>query len=388
MSGTLLFVHGTGAHRIDDELSRLRAGLAAEPRLRDVRVHGVAWGSAVGPADLDVTPVLPPRPPAPESAAEVTPAEITVAAWDLLLADPLLELRMLAELFDPGPAGPDALDKRLDAMPLPELGHVDRATLERAITEVRDAPETTDAALAVGDAADPELCAAVARAITATALRAAPDAPIARTGAVRDELAAILVTALEPIPEPAEGLSRGLGETLVRRVLHPLAARLAARGLERRRAPLMEPATDVVRDIAFYLRRGAAVRTLIAAEAARAEPPVVLLGHSLGGIAAVDLLSGPDRPGSVRLLVTAGSQAPYLYLMDALDHLRPGVPGAAFTPWLNVYDRADLLAFCAARVFPGAVDEEIDAGVPFPAAHGAYWDQPRFHALLAHHWPG
>ncbi|MDP9797686.1 hypothetical protein J2S43_006198 [Catenuloplanes nepalensis] len=384
MSGTLLFVHGTGAHRIDDDLARLRAGLASEHRLRDVRVHAVAWGSAVGPADLDVTPVLPPHSPGPETAVEVTPAGISAAEWDLLLADPLLELRMLAELFDPGPSGPDTLDKRLDAMALPELGHVDRATLVRAIAEVRDAPETADAALAAGDTADPELCSAVARAITATALIAAPDAPIGRDGAARDELAAILVAAMEPEPEPAEGL----GETLVRRVLRPLAARLATRSLARRRTPLMDPVTDFVRDVAFYLRRGAAVRALIAAEAARAEPPVVLLGHSLGGIAAADLLSGPDRPAPVRLLVTAGSQAPYLYLMDALDDLRPGVPGAAFMPWLNVYDRSDLLAFCAARVFPGAVDEEIDAGVPFPAAHGAYWDQPRFHALLAHHWPG
>ncbi|WP_051798199.1 hypothetical protein [Catenuloplanes japonicus] len=387
MSGTLLFVHGTGAHHIDGQLSRLRDGLAAEPRLRDVQVRGVAWGGTVGPPDLDVTPALPP--PAGsglESAAEsATPAEIAAAEWDLLQADPLLELRILAELFDPGPSSPDALDKRLDSLSssLPDQAHVDRAALDRAIAAVRDAPETADAALAVGDAADPELCSAVARAIVATALNTAPDAPIARDGAARDALATLLVAALEPAPE----LTEGFADTMVRRVMRPLAERLATRMLVRRRAGWMDPSTDFVRDVAFYVRRGGAVRELIAAEAARAAPPVVLLGHSLGGIAAVDLLSGPDRPASVKLLVTAGSQAPYLYLMDALDTLRPGRPGAAFTPWLNVYDRSDLLAFCAARVFPGAVDEEVDAGVPFPGAHSAYWDQRRFYALLAHHWP-
>jgi hypothetical protein len=359
MSGTLIVVHDTG------RVSRLRDGLAAEPRLRDVRVHDIA----VGVPDPDVHPALPP----PRLEADVqspTPAEITAVEWDLLEADPLLELRMLAELFDPGPSSPDALDKRLDALSrsLPDLARVDRATLDRAITAVRDAPETADASLAVGDAADPELCSAVARAIVATVLSAAPDAPITRDGASRDSLAVRLVTALEPTPE----LTEGFADTMVRRVMRPLAERLAARTLVRRRAGRAEPAS--------FTRPGRAVRELIAAEVARAEPPVVLLGHGAAGVAAVDLLVGPDRPGSVQLLVTTGSPAPYLYLRDA-------PPGAAPTPWLNVYDRSDRLAFCAARVFPGAVDEEVDAGVPFPAAHSAYWDQPRFYTLLAHHWP-
>ncbi|MFI5843561.1 hypothetical protein ACIA8K_28035 [Catenuloplanes sp. NPDC051500] len=363
MSGTLIVVHHTG------RLSRLRDGIAAEPRLRDVRVHGIAAGAP----EPDVSPVLPPPGATGLEAVAQSPteAEITAVEWDLLEADPLVELRMLAELFDPGPSSPDALDKRLDtlSLSLPDLAELDRATLDRAITAVRDAPETADASLAVGDAADPELCSAVARAIVATALSTAPDAPIARDGRSRDALAVRLVAALEPTPE----LAAGFADTMVRRVTRPLAERLAARNLVRRRAGTMEPAC--------FRRPDLAARELIAAEVARAESPVVLLGHGPAGVAAVDLLTGPDRPDSVRLLVTTGSPAPYLYLRD-------GLPTVTSTPWLNVYDRSDRLAFCAARVFPGAVDEEVDAGVPFPAAHGAYWDQPRFYSLLAHHWPG
>ena len=42
---------------------------------------------------------------------------------------------------------------------------------------------------------------------------------------------------------------------------------------------------------------------------------------------------------------------------------------APFTPWLNIYNEADLLSFCAERVFPGTGgirDVAVDAGVRFP----------------------
>jgi hypothetical protein len=209
---------------------------------------------------------------------------------------------------------------------------------------------------------------------------------LCRDGAARDTLLAAVIAGLSPVG------TRGLGLRLVGKIVKPLAARLATRMAVRRRNELMDPATDFVRDIAFYVRRGGAVRDFIAAQAAELAPPVVILGHSLGGIAAVDLMSGPRRPETVKLLVTAGSQATYLYLMDALDALRPApnATGAPFTPWLNIYNRADLLSFCASRVFPqvpGIVDEEVDAGVPFPAAHSAYWEQERLYELLGRHWP-
>jgi hypothetical protein len=101
-------------------------------------------------------------------------------------------------------------------------------------------------------------------------------------------------------------------------------------------------------------------------------------------------MSGSGRPATVELVVTVGSQAPYLFLMDALDVLRPGNAAVPATPWLNVYDRADLLSFCASRVFPataGIVDEAVDNGVSFPQAHSAYWEHRDLYRLLATHWP-
>nr|BFE81246.1 hypothetical protein GCM10020093_038470 [Planobispora longispora] len=110
--------------------------------------------------------------------------------------------------------------------------------------------------------------------------------------------------------------------------------------------------------------------------------PVVLLGHSLGGIAAVDLLAGRTMDPRVKLLVTVGSQAPLLYLMDALDTLTyraEGISTRPFTPWLNIYDPSDLLSFLAGPVWPGEsgiADERVDSGASVFAAHSAYWGTP------------
>ena len=127
-------------------------------------------------------------------------------------------------------------------------------------------------------------------------------------------------------------------------------------------------------------------------EIAKAKPPVVALGHSLGGVILVDLLTQPDAL-SVARLVTVGSQSPLFYAIDALDRIRRkdgGPDPAPFTPWLNVYDRADILSFVAGRVFPGldnVKDEEIDSRVPFPSAHSAYFHQPRTFELMRDFWP-
>ena len=58
---------------------------------------------------------------------------------------------------------------------------------------------------------------------------------------------------------------------------------------------------------------------------------------------------------------------------------------ADFPPWLNFFDRNDLLSFCAQRFFKGGQgvrDQEIVSGVPFPDSHGAYFRLPKFYEQL------
>jgi hypothetical protein len=395
--GTLLFVHGTGVRDVSKPLHLIRRWSAEVFGLDPDRVTAAEWGSAVGPGDLDITPALPASIAGMSEAAEPSESEVTAARWDLLTADPLVEVRALARTGTPGG---EEVRQRLAALDLPaeELAEagVTRADVRVAVEGLRASPELAD-----GTGAPEPLGAAAARAIVATLRarafqRAGADGAelpaLCLDGAVRDALTATVTGQLAGSDtEEVFGLPED--------ILGPLARRLATRAAMRRRAQLMDPLSDFVRDIAFYTQRGEEIRDYLAKEirAHAGDRPVVVLGHSLGGIIAVDLLADPavlrgSAPLPVDLLVTVGSQAPFLFLLDALAHLRPNgrTPPEPFLPWVNVFNRQDLLSFCAGRVFPdspGIVDTEVDAGVPFPESHSAYWGRRELYEVLGSHWP-
>jgi hypothetical protein len=79
-------------------------------------------------------------------------------------------------------------------------------------------------------------------------------------------------------------------------------------------------------------------------------------------------------------LITAGSQAPFLYEIDCLTSLRAGQPLPDHFPrWLNFYDPNDFLSYIGGQVFPGRVrDVEIQSRQPFPQSHSAYWTNRLF----------
>jgi hypothetical protein len=128
-------------------------------------------------------------------------------------------------------------------------------------------------------------------------------------------------------------------------------------------------------DILLYQTRGGQIRDFIQQQIEQAEPPVVLLAHSLGGIACVDLLVEQSLP-QVALLITAGSQAPFMYEINALYSLEFGqqLP-EHFPQWLNLYDKRDFLSYIGSKIFPRRVEDlEIDSKQPFPRSHSAYWE--------------
>ncbi|WAP51946.1 hypothetical protein OL239_00915 [Arthrobacter sp. ATA002] len=194
-----------------------------------------------------------------------------------------------------------------------------------------------------------------------------------------------------PAAPATEAAAAAAEEQLLAGSVQRLVLGLVTDAAVRRRVPLAEAASDFSRSILYYLRRGDAARSVIA-DALRILPqdaPVILFGHSLGGVAAVDLLTTPDwaAAGSrVDLLVTAGSQSPWLYLLGALAHLSPGMPGRMPVPWLNFWDERDLLSFCAEEVFAGRGtvirDVELASNEPFPASHSAYFTDPALYAAV------
>ncbi|MFE2331883.1 hypothetical protein HFP71_08165 [Streptomyces sp. ARC32] len=156
-----------------------------------------------------------------------------------------------------------------------------------------------------------------------------------------------------------------------------VAGSAASRAVVRRRRALTEAAHPAAGDVLRYLSRGEAVRAGLRTLLAGLEPPVAVVAHSLGGIIALDTLVLTPLP-QVRLLVTAGSQAPFLYESGSLPSLEHPAPlPAHFPDWLNLYDPRDLLSYLGAGLFPGRVtDVAVDSRQPFPAAHSAYWTNP------------
>ncbi len=314
-----------------------------------------------------------------------------VALWALLEKDPLFELRLLATAI-PNPierppwSEPPGqlLADQMAALAQNEtlallLGETSsQEAFEAAVITVLDS-EVGQALLAHEVVPGGETRLALARAVVATVLVGGDTelaTPLLVDGVHRDKLVAQIVALLG-------GSDRGFGVT-VGRVGLELALRLGAtRSIERRRAAITEAASPLAGDVMLYLARGQDIRDFIAREVAVVEGPVVCLAHSLGGIAAVDLLISRDLP-SVQLLITVGSQAPYLYELNALPALEfgqalpPSVP-----PWVNIYDRRDLLGYAGEGVFPGRVkDRVVDNRVPFPRSHSAYFGNDDFYAIV------
>ncbi|MEH0580057.1 hypothetical protein QBA54_37470 [Streptomyces sp. B21-108] len=161
-----------------------------------------------------------------------------------------------------------------------------------------------------------------------------------------------------------------------------MALRLTTQpALDHWRAPLTTGSAPALGDILRYQTRGRPLRDYLESVIKESSEPTVVIGHSLGGIALVDLyaLAAIDRRPlpEAQLLVTVGSQAPFLHELGALTGLPPtaGLP-PGFPRWLNVFDRKDLLAYRAEPVFPGdprVIDHEVSSRQPFPLSHSAYW---------------
>ncbi|MFD5480778.1 hypothetical protein [Streptomyces hawaiiensis] len=388
----VVFVHGTGVREpgLSALVARVTAGLAAQ---RDgLRVVPYAWGAAHGATLAAGGASLPPRSGTTRALAEgpsgPLPGDETAGAWAALYADPYAELALAAAGSGPaverapGSVPPQqrirallsALAAQGDA-PAAELG----PGLARAATDLAAHPLLGPAA----DALDPaDLAALAARSLTARLITDALDAdsPLVPVGETRD---AVTGRIAEALGAPPRGTERGLRSFLLR-----TAGAVAVRAVERRRRALTEAAHPAAGDILRYLSRGAAHRDGLRALVAGLEPPVAVIGHSLGGIIALDTLVSAPLP-QVRLLVTAGSQGPFLYESGSLPSLEHPAPLPPYVPaWLNLYDPRDLLGHLGAGLFPGRVtDVAVDSGQPFPAAHSAYWTNPAVYRHLVDHLP-
>lgn len=387
----VVFIHGTGVREpgFSALAGRVAAGLSA---LRDgLRVVPYYWGGTHGATLAAGGASLPPATGTTRGLAE-TPAapdgEDDADAWAVLYADPYAELALAAAGARPAVERPpghvppeQALRARLAALaaegdgPAAELG----PGLARAATRLAAEPLLARAAGAL----DPgDLATLAARSLAASVVAGLLDAdsPLIPAGDTRDAVTAGLARTLGASPG---GTERGLRSLALR-----TAGAAASRAAVRRRRALTEAVHPAAGDIMRYLSRGAAVRAGLRDLVAGLQPPVALVGHSLGGVIALDTLVSAPLP-AVRLLVTAGSQGPFLYESGSLPSLEHPAPLPPHVPdWLNLYDPRDLLGHVGAGLFPGRVtDVPVDSRQPFPAAHSAYWSHPAVYRHIVERLP-
>ncbi|AGP57985.1 hypothetical protein M271_32830 [Streptomyces rapamycinicus NRRL 5491] len=409
---SVVFVHGTGvrAKSYEKSFARVVSGLG---RVRaEIRVARCFWGEehgaslGLGGASLPVRTKN--RGVGGDGALD---EDDPLAVWALLEVDPLAELREFAQAahdggeetgFAPGRVDPweTVADKvrGLTLEPVAPEAEESGGSLPRLIADL--VPHLDAAAGRVADEISGSLGGTsaadgiepiAARAVYALAVQRAEgpygdDEPLAVDGADRDTVVGALSDQLGGTDRSGfvAGAAKGVAVRALNSYLSPLSA-LA----HTFRGGITRGSVPASGDILRYQVRGAGVRDAIRAAARDAvesgNGPVVLLAHSLGGIACVDLLAEPDPPAGVELLVTVGSQAPFLYELDALTALRRDEPlPAAFPRWINVYDERDLLGFVGEKVFPGRVtDLRVNTRQPFPRAHTSYFAHQRLYDLLA-----
>lgn len=149
-------------------------------------------------------------------------------------------------------------------------------------------------------------------------------------------------------------------------------------------------------DVFVYLKDGEArqkIREQIgkaitaAHDAAKAgKGPVVLVGHSMGGVILIDMLANPRAAGlpddlRVAALLTVGSQPGFFAVLDLVassggQRKKPG----CVNRWLNIFDPIDPLAFRTDMIFEGAEDFSFNSVAGIMEAHSKYFQRPQFYA--------
>jgi hypothetical protein len=211
-----------------------------------------------------------------------------------------------------------------------------------------------------------------------------------------------------PVSDVLQWLGRGLKD-----LVSPVSNTASDALLRVVRRPLTEQVAFILGDIFVYLRRretngvtrapnrifAPIITDLVKATRLRSpDDPLILVGHSLGGVILYDLLS--DRSAVSRIetdtgsdliidaWVTVGAQ-PGLFADMGLYGTVPGTAANGRLPrpepvraWLNVYDYTDVLSFTCKKIFNDVEDLEFDNVVGLFSAHNSYFQRPSFYQRL------
>ena len=381
---TVIFVHGTGVRKREYEETFKTIEKKIHAQRPDVKVERCLWGDELG-TSLRANGASVPR-YEETLALDQEEEDKEILLWKQLYRDPLYELRLLSlkteeERNDNPFAETPADELRERVYSLTPEGELEAKLAEAGIAEVfdeaREAVIRSDAyneALQnVSEESLGEYSNAISRAVVAEVMLICEQQekypPVLTNAKLRDKVVELLSLALADA-------ELGLGNWVLGKIAE-LALPIGTNYVEGKRGAVTNKFSPMPCDILLYQARGEKIRDFIKQTIEQAEPPVVLLAHSLGGIACVDLLVEQSLPQVVHL-VTVGSQAPFMYEINALCSLEFGQPlPDHFPKWLNIYDLRDFLSYKGSKIFPKVKDEEVISKQPFPRSHSAYWENDR-----------
>lgn len=396
---TLIFVHGTGVREEAFKKSLSRISQKIHSLRSDITVTPCFWGDLYGAKLNKNGASIPNYDTARTIARPLSEEEFEIARWALLYDDPLFELRLLAlepaalSEFIPGRIPPyqqlDLLIKQLSKNSALEKLLKNNGLFEnwdQAVTFVRTSKEYREA-IQKTQVITEEYRALITRALVAALLQIVGQEKESFTnwinGANRDALVKLILETLDGNPESQ---ARSVSTSWIQKLMLSIVSRYATYKITQRRGDLSDSTYPFAGDILLYQARGNEIRKFIRDTIQNAKPPVILLAHSLGGIASVDLLVESSLP-KVQLLITVGSQASLLYEINALYSLPFGkpLPEHFVKRWLNFFDPQDFLSYQISNVFQGEVfveDVKVNNEQPFPQSHSAYWDNDYFWQII------
>ena len=392
---SLIFVHGTGGRRkaYDDTFEKIKENL--QEKRPDVKLLHCLWGDPLG-AKLNAGGVSIPNYEALGGGEVPTDEDIEIKLWRGFYRDPFSQMRQMGMRIRPIQR-PALGQRQLPSQELKErvetLGS--DSELQSRLSKVGDSTLWQSAFEEVATAsafrqllstaarpleADYTVVAQTVVAVYCYSYKKSGSYSVLSTDRnLRNEIVDIIRLTLTQ-NETDRGVIPDLLKKCASEVVSSIAKLYGNEQMRRKRGALMDATYPFAGDILLYQSKGQKIRDFIhqRIDETQVESPVVLMAHSLGGSACVDLLIERDLSKKVDGLITVGSQAPFFYEIGALQQLEYGEPLPSHFPkkWLNIYDIRDYLSYVGEGLFPGqVVDKLVNNGEPFPESHGAYWEK-------------
>ena len=386
---TVIFVHGTGGRKRAYAETFWQIERSLQACRSDAKLIPCLWGDTLG-AKLNAEGASIPTYKEAKGGQQPTPEEENIRLWKALYEDPFYEMRLLglrplqSQKMIPGQATPSqVVRQRVEALPTDTVlkSKLSALGISSVFEQAHEIITTSRPFSRMLETASRPLdgdYAVVARAFVAAARILCKEQEIYPWLLVNNHTRDEAVDAIEQTLSRNE-TSRGVILDWTKSQLTGLAFGMGTNRMKRKRGAVMDETYPFAGDILVYQAKGKKIREFIRSQIENEQvgSPVVLLAHSLGGIACVDLLIEYDLQSKVKCLITVGSQAPFFYEIDALQTLSYGEPLPEYFPkWLNIYDPSDFLSYigdCEGLFSGKIIDVQVDNQQPFPEAHGAYW---------------